>query len=203
MTVLSFPAINNPSQITWRLRGLTQTHESPFDGSTQTLRRPGEKWEASLAWERLKQSDFRILSAWLAQLGGMSGRFFYTPVQAPRQAIGTGTPVVNGSTQTGSTISIRGWAANAQAFKSGDYLSYPDAAGRHLLYVATSDVTATSGGIASVPVAPPVRRSVADGTAVEIIAPKAVFRLTDDAPAIVYSVGPFGSISFDIVEALV
>lgn len=203
MTILTFPAIINPSQVLWRLLSKTQVHESPFSGAMQTLRQPAERWAATLTWNRLTQSDWRLMSAFLAQLNGQAGRFYYGPVHAPRLATGSGTPAINGSVQTGSTISIDGWGASAQAFKAGDYFSYNDANGRPMLYIVTADISATGAGVANVPVAPQVRRSVADGTAVEITSPVAVFRLASDDMGLTNSPGPWGSVSIDIIEALV
>lgn len=203
MTILTFPSINNPSQITWRLRANTQTQRSPWDGTTQTLRLPGERWEATLVWETLKEDDWRLLSAFIAQLGGMAGRFYYGPVHSPRRATGTGTPLVNGSIQTGTAISIKGWDASAQAFKAGDFFSVNDSNGRPLLYQATTDSAATNLGVASVSVAPPVRRSVADNTAVAITSPVAVFMLASTDAGITHRPGPFGGTTLEIAEALV
>lgn len=203
MTILTFPSIINPSQVAWRLVNKTQVHESPFSGAMQTLRQPAERWAATLTWNRLTQTDWRAMSAFLAQLNGQAGRFYYGPVHAPRMATGTGTPAINGSVQSGSAVSIDGWAASAEAFKRGDYLSYNDADGRPMLYIVTADISATGAGVANVPVAPQVRRSVADGTTVEIDNPLAVFRLASDDVGLINTPGPWGSVSIDIIEALV
>ena len=203
MTILTFPAINYPSQLTWRLIANTQTHRSPFDGSTQTLRMAGERWAATLTWETLKEDDWRLLTAFVSRLGGMSGRFYYGPYHAERRATGTGTPLINDSIQTGGAISVKGWDASAQAFKAGDFLSYNDANGRPLLHQVTADSTASGAGVATVSIAPPVRRSVADNTPVEFAAPVAVFMLGGDDFSTTFRPGRFGATTLEIVEALV
>lgn len=203
MTILTFPAINAPSAFTWALRGRTQVQESPLDGSTQTLRLPGAAWTASLSWQTLPAAQWRLLSAFLSQLGGRAGRFTYGPTHHARQAAGTGTVVVDGAGQSGSALNLRGWAANAAAFKAGDYLSFADVLGRQCLHQATADCTADASGFASVAIAPPLRRAAADGEAVEITAPLGVFRLVADDPALSIRPPLFGAIQFDIVEALV
>lgn len=202
MTVYSFPSIKRPSSMTWRPIANTQTQRSPFDGTMQTLRQPGERWAATVSWETLSATEARVLSSFLTKLGGRAGRFTFSPFHAPRQATGTGTPLINGS-QSGSSISIDGWANGAQAFKDGDFFSVLDSNSRPLLYQVTADVTANGSGVATVPVAPPVRRSVPDNTAVEITTPLAVFMLTEDDVGVSIRPPLLGSFSFDIIEALV
>jgi hypothetical protein len=204
MTSIVFPAIPAPSSASWRLRATTQTHTSPFDGTTQTLALPAARWEASLAWQTLTVAQYRTLSAWLAGLQGQAGRFRFGPYQShlSRLAVGGGVPVVNGAGQSGATLSIRGFAANADAFRAGDFLSYLDTSGRARLHQVTADVTASAGGIAAVSITPPIRRAGADGVAVEIAAPFGFFRMTEDAQDIAVRPGPFASVSLEMTEAL-
>lgn len=203
MTILTFPSILAPSGVSWRLRALTQTQESPFDGTAQTLALPGARWEASLTWQTLRPGHARLLEAFLSSLQGRAGRFTFGPVHGPRQASGTGTPVVNGAGQTGATLSTRGWAASAQAFLAGDWLSYTDTTGRRRLHQVTANSTADGSGVASFAVAPPIRRAGADGAAVEVSAPLGVFRLASDDATISVRPPLLGSVTLEIVEALV
>ena len=204
MAIVAFPAISAPQEVTWQLRAQTQQHVSPFNGSTQTLAMPGGVWTSTLTWRAMGEQDRRVMEGWLAGLRGAAGRFTLRPYHAPRRATGTGTPVMNGSIQTGTSISIKGWAASAQAFKAGDFLSYLDDNGRSLLHIVTADSNATGGGFASVSISPPVRRIVPDGRAIEIAAPVGVFRLaTDDEGQMVTVFPPVGAVTINVVEALV
>lgn len=201
---VSFPAILTPAEVAWRLRGRTQTHTSPLDGTTQTLAMPGARWEASLSWPAMTRDDTRALEAFLAQMRGMQGRFFYGPVHAPRRATGGGSPVINGASQSGATLSIRGFTNSSQAFRVGDWLSYTDTTGRARLHQVTADVNANGSGVAAVPIAPPIRRAGADGAAVNVAAPVGVFMLADDAGGEIRVRAPLlGSAALQIVEALV
>jgi hypothetical protein len=201
---VAFPSILSPGEVAWKLRGRTQTQTSPLDGTTQTLALPGSRWEASLFWPAMTRDDSRALEAFLAQMRGMQGRFFYGPTHAPRRATGGGTPVINGANQSGATLSIRGFTASSQAFRVGDWLSYTDTTGRTRLHQVTADVNANGSGVASVPIAPPIRRAGADGAAVNVSAPVGVFMLADDATGEIRVRPPLlGSASLQIVEALV
>ncbi len=207
MAILDFPTLSRrPSEVTWKLKARTQTHESPLDGSTQTLALPGARWEAAITWNTLESSDRRILEAFLAQLGGQAGRFYLGPGwHAPRRATGTGTPLINGA-QSVSTINMDGWAAGAEAFKTGDYFCVftGGSPSRALLYIVTADATADGGGAVAVSVAPPVRTSVADNSPVYLDWPVATMRLADDDQGSVTVRPPMrGSFTISIVEALV
>jgi hypothetical protein len=391
MTSIVFPSILQPSDASWGLRGLTQRHVSPLDGTEQTLEMPGARWSASLSWRTLSSADSRTLSAWLNALRGSAGRFRFGPYSAVTQRLGAGaatrtnwlnngqfsgasvgvlptgwefaagagvtmaiagtgtdgngtyvdvtfsgtpstatvgifritaastpaaasgqvwtasaklqtqgtvtnisfcragcydvtsgpaysisslgselasalsspttvqvtrtlanvrvgmgidvrtagsgspialtlriwtpqlerrasasayiattsgpasaadTVLVNGASQSGSTLSTRAWAPAVEAMKAGDFLSYTDTGGRARLHQATADVTSTEAGVAAIPITPPIRRAGADGATVEIAAPYGFFRLADDMVPIAVRPGVFGSVSFGIEEAL-
>lgn len=109
MTILTFPSIRRPSSMSWALKAPTQTHVSPFNGATQTLRLPAERWAASVSWPTLSDPDRRVLEAFVAQLGGRAGRFYYGPTHAPRRATGTGrerTNWLSNSEWVGAAINV-------------------------------------------------------------------------------------------------
>jgi hypothetical protein len=170
-----------PSGITWRLSALTQIHTSPLDGSTQTLRLPGARWVVSMSWETMPEADWRAIDAFVSWLGGRAGRFTLRPMHAPRRGLGGGAPVIHGGGQTGETLMTRGWPPNQQVLLAGDFLSYPDAAGRPMLHkVATWVVNSGPDGVAGIQISPPIRRPGGDGVALEVNAPFGLFRLASD-----------------------
>lgn len=203
MTVLTFPAIRRPSEASERLIGLTQTHESPFDGTMQTLEMPGARWEFTITWQTLSSDDRREMAAFLARLRGRAGRFTYGPFWSPRRATGGGTPVINGAGQSGEVLSTTGWAANAQVMRAGDWLSYVDTAGRRRLHQVVADATANASGVAALTISPPIRRAGADLAAVEIAAPIGTFMLPqDEAPGLNIRAPSLGQVTITMREAL-
>lgn len=203
MTVLTFPAIRRPSEASERLLGLTQTHESPFDGTMQTLEMPGARWEFTITWQTLSSDDRREMAAFLARLRGRAGRFTYGPFWSPRRATGGGTPVINGAGQSGEVLSTTGWAANAQVMRAGDWLSYVDTAGRRRLHQVVADATANASGVAALTISPPIRRAGADLAAVEIAAPIGTFMLPqDEAPGLNIRAPSLGQVTITMREAL-
>jgi len=204
MPVLTFPTIRRPSEAAEKLIGLTQTHESPFDGTMQTLEMPGARWEFTVTWQTLSPDDRRELSAFLARLRGRAGRFTYGPIWSPRRATGGGVPVINGAGQSGEVLSTIGWTANAQAMRAGDWLSYVDLGGRQRLHQVVADASANPSGIAALTISPPIRRAGSNGAAVEIAAPVGAFMLPqDEAPGLNIRPPSFGQVTITMREALV
>lgn len=205
MTLLAFPTIRGVSRAAYRLRGNTQSHRSPLDGTVQTLEMPGAVWELTVSWETLEAADTRRLAAFLASLRGGAGRFLYSPAAwAPRRALGAGTPVVAGAGQAGLLLATTGWAPGAQVMLAGDWLSFDDTLGRRRLHMVTADVTANGSGTASLPITPPIRRAPADGAAVEVLAPAGVFRLpSDEAPEMTIRPPMLGAVTLTMLEALI
>ena len=204
MPVLTFPTIRRPSEAAEKLIGLTQTHESPFDGSMQTLEMPGARWEFTVTWQTLSPDDRRELSAFLARLRGRAGRFTYGPIWSPRRAAGGGVPVINGAGQSGEVLSTGGWTANAQAMRAGDWLSYVDLGGRQRLHQVVVNASANASGIAALTISPPIRRAGSNGAAVEIAAPIGAFMLPqDEAPGVNIRPPSFGQVTITMREALI
>ena len=65
----------------------------------------------------------------------------------------TGTPLVNGASQTGNSIITDGWAASEIVLKAGDIIKY---AGINIVYDVPADVTSDGSGNATIPINPPI-----------------------------------------------
>lgn len=205
MTILTFPTIRRPSGASYRLRGNTQSHRSPLDGTEQTLEMPGAVWELTASWESLGTDDQRVLAAFLADLRGGAGRFTYSPaVWAPRRATGGGTPLVNGGGQSGKQLATDGWASGVQVARAGDWLSFDDTSGRRRLHMVTADAMSDASGQATLSISPPIRRSPLNDAALDVTTPSGVFRLpSDDAPEMSIRPPMLGALTLTMVEALV
>lgn len=204
MPTLNFPTgIYAPASATWRLRSNTQTFRSPLDGTVQTIELPGAVWAASLSWPVLPVAQWRAMQAWLAQLRGSSGRFYYGPPHATaRQATGTiGTPLVNGGSQTGATLNVDGFGASQSVFLAGDFIAYDTAVGRSL-HVITANATSNGSGQAALAIEPPIRVSPADNAAIIHSSPTCVMRLADDGVGgMDIRPGAIASLSLELIEA--
>jgi hypothetical protein len=110
----------------------------------------------------------------------------------------TGTVLVNGSGQAGSTLNIDGAAAN-YAFKDGQFFSVVTG-GVHHLYHVTADVTANSSGIAALPIFPPLRVQHLDNDVCNFASPMIEGFLMGDQRQWELALGNFGNASFEIHE---
>lgn len=203
MPILSWPPLRNPNSARLALIANTQSGgRSPFDGTEQTLELPGSRWSAELRWQNLPEGQWRIMQAFIASLGGRAGRFYYSPMHMPRRGTRTGSITVSGAGQTGRTLVTAGWTGSGLALATGDILGWIDPAGRAVFHMVTADSTPDAFGVASVAIAPPLRRSPTDATAINLGSPGAVWRLTDDAVGVEYERGVMGAAVLNIEEAI-
>lgn len=185
MTILTFPTLTRtPSGASFRLRGNSQTHRSPLDGTTQTLEMPGSAWELTVTWESLQEADWRSLGAFLSRLRGRAGRFTFSPIIfAPRRGVATGSPLFSTAPSTGETFQTNSWTpSSGTTMAVGDWLSYTDVGGRTRLHLTTEAFVANGSGVSAHRVTPILRAAPIVGQPMEIIAPVGVFMLVDDAP---------------------
>lgn len=183
MTVLAWPVdLPEPRTAEFWLRTNTQQHVSPLNRDVQTLELAGSMWCSEIVMPPLDEDAWRSLSAFLAQLGGPAGRFYYGPPWPARTARGAagGTPLVAGGSQTGRALATDGWTPSVQALRKGDYFAFDNAAGGRELKLITADVSANGSGAATLAFGPPIRSSPLDNAAVIVAAPTCIMRLADD-----------------------
>jgi hypothetical protein len=125
----------------------------------------------------MQQDNLRTFSAFLAQLRGRSGRFYLYDHSLPTpRGVATGTPLVNGASQTGSTLITDGWTPSTTGImKAGDYVGFNDE-----LRILTADADSDVGGNATLSLDSPMRSSPANNAVITVIKPKAIMMLTQD-----------------------
>lgn len=173
MATLDWPAGLVPSKATWRLQSNTESFSSPLNRSTQTVERPGARWNVSLEFPPLKDPELGRLEAFLASLSGMAGRFTIWPHGRPGNS--AFSPLVNGTVTDFKALPTKSWPVSTLVLRAGDYLSVNGE-----LKMVTSDVTSDAGGLATVPVAPPFRRAPAANSAITLNKPRATMMLAAD-----------------------
>jgi len=180
MPILSFPALS-PSRADWRLIANSRVFSSPFNRSVQTLELAGAVWAASLDFALLSESQWRDLAAFVAELRGQAGRFYLAPPHAKNpKGVATGTPLVNGASQTGASLITDGWTASVTGIlKRGDFLAF-DSAGTRELHLVRTTANSDALGNATLAIEPPIRASPADNATVIVNSPACVMRLVDD-----------------------
>jgi len=174
MTISEFPTII-PNSCDWGLQANTQNSRSSLNGAVQTLALPGDIWTGTLTFTNLKDAEARVMRAFITSLRGQSGRFYLVPPSYTRAGIGTGTPLVKGVNQTGSSVVTDGWTANqTAAVCAGDYITINDE-----LKMVTVDGNTNSLGEVTISFVPPIRVSPADNEAISVVNPTGIFMLSD------------------------
>lgn len=161
-------AINMPTEPGFRasrfgLETHTQRFTSEFTNAQQRQLLSGARWKATFTLPKMKREQAAVWQAFLLQLkGGINTFYAYDPdARFPRGAA-TGTPLVAGGSQTGSSLNIDGATAGVTNWlRPGDYFSVN---GEYKM--VTSAVTTNGSGAATINFAPALRASPSDNTAI-------------------------------------
>jgi len=125
------------------------------------------RWLFQLEYVNLTRAQ---LAPFLALIAALRGQFntctftFPSSTLAAPQGSWAGTPVVDGASQTGHAINLRGFTVGAaNVVKAGDLLKFSAAK----VYMATADASADGAGkVAALPIEPALVASPADGESV-------------------------------------
>jgi len=175
------------------MQSMTQTHTSPLSGATRTIATPGTRWKFTGSWPNLWGTDRAAAEAFLAQLNGRAGRFYFSPPEYYYPKGTARTCTVNGGGQTGTILNV-----TMNAFTTllrGDFIEVNGELKR-----LTASTTADSGGGASLSFGPPLRDSPSSGSSVILTAPKATFMLMDDLAGVTVGPGGYADFTIDAVE---
>jgi hypothetical protein len=194
VTTYTFPAVT-PQSSSWGLESNTAVFGDPLKGTAQTLARPGAKWVATLTFNALDADDRATLQAFLVQLRGQENRAsLYDHSHTQRGALG-GTPLVNGASQTGTSLITDGWPNTTTVLKAGDRFTVNGE-----LKMVTSDVTSDGAGNATISFEPALRASPANDAPITTSNPTATFMLS--GPRVQWSNRPadFSGFTIEFIE---
>jgi hypothetical protein len=157
----------------------TQTFTSPLTKNVQRMLLGGARWAATYSLPAMTRDKAAAWKAFFDLLEGSANTFnaFDPDCKTPRGA-GTGTPLVNGGSQTGSALTIDGCTHGIVFLKAGDYFSVNGELKR-----MTSDATADGSGNATLNFKPALRNSPADNAAITVQKPTCTMILADDMQA--------------------
>jgi hypothetical protein len=155
----------------------TQQHISPLSRTTQRIELPGARWMANYTLAPTKRSELAAIQAFLIQLRGGANTFWgYDPAATSPRGTATGTPLVNGGSQVGTSLVTDGWTPNVTGIlKAGDYFQVGSE-----LKMLVGDVNSNGSGQATLLFEPPLRESPADNAAITVASASCVMRLVDD-----------------------
>lgn len=195
---ISMPSSPNLVTSRFGLETNTQSFTSPFTKSTQRVLLGGARWSLSGTLPAMHRSQAAVWQAFFLSLEGSAGTFYgFDPDAKSPRGTGSGTPLVNGSAQTGSSLITDGWAANQTVLRVGDYFTVNSE-----LKMVTANALTNGSGQVTISFKPALRNSPADNAVITIDNPTCIMALVDDLQAMweVNKNGIYQPKSFSAVE---
>ena len=181
---LTLPAnLADISAVTIRPRAVVSVSESPITLKQQVQSRPGDRWWIDVTLKIMDRATVEKWEAFFLKLNGMEGTFLIgDPGATSPRGTPTGTPVVDGASQTGKLLDIRGWTNSSTGnLLEGDYIHIGTGITQRLHKILTASVDADgSGDSADVDIWPRLRESPADGASITTSTAQGVFRLASN-----------------------
>lgn len=124
-------------------------------------------WRLRLSFPEFDKDQWGELFGFLLAHNGSEGSFFYAPPDlATPRGTATGSPVVDGGSQTGGSLDVTGCTADQAAFlKAGDVFTI---AGDFKVYMVTADAASNGSGEATLSIIPDLQASPASGAALTV-----------------------------------
>lgn len=176
---LSLPSVGGISSIDWRKDSSVVFQESPFSKKLKVYDYGGKRFSVMVEIAAMQQKDAKQWEAFFLSLNGPEGTFWLPPsVDAITNGIATGTPLVNGASQTGQELITDGWTASQTGIlKAGDWIQVGN-----YLYRILEDENSDGSGNATFDIWPNLRASPSDNDPIITTSPKGLFRLLSMPP---------------------
>lgn len=197
---LSLPTSIGRDSFTMRLQESVAVLRSPWTFATQIQEHTGQLWLLEASIPPCKRAQAAPWIAFIKALRGPVGTFLAgDPWAKAPQGLATGSPKVNGGSQTGQTLLTKGWTPSVTGIlKADDYIQIGQR-----LYSVTQDANSDGSGNATLEICPRIRESPADNTTIITTNTVGLFRLnTSEVPLYELDVDRLYSVSFTAVEAI-
>lgn len=175
---LAFPAAAAPALLKFRKVAAVSASTSPFTHEQQIYAHQGDRLECDVEFPIQSRAEANAVIGFLLALNGMEGTFLMGPRNAATAAgAATGTPLVNGGSQTGRSLITDGWSAGVTGILlAGDYIQLGSGSSARLHPIA-QDVNSNGSGQATLELGTRLRSSPSDNAAITVINPVGVWRL--------------------------
>jgi hypothetical protein len=200
---LALPTNKGLAKIRLTANNVVGVSQSPFTAKQQVYKYTGQFWEAEINLPPMKRADAEYWISFLLKLNGQYGTFLLgDPNGSTARGTATGTPLVNGGSQTGNELITDGWTNSITGIlKAGDYIQLGSGATAQL-YKVLDDVNSNGSGQATLTLWPDLRSAPADNAAITVSSPKGVFRLSSNQHAWDINEATFYGMTFAAREAL-
>lgn len=201
---LSLPASPALRSVRFGGSSVVAVPESPITLAQQIQSHPGQAWRAEVTLPPVKgRAEGAEWEAFLLSLNGREGSFLMGhPLAATARGVATGTPLVDGASQTGSSLATDGWTPSiAGILKKFDFIQLGSGATARLHAVLT-DADSDGAGAATLDIWPRLRESPADGAAVVVANTLGRWRMDSNEPDWDIGLAAFYGFSFSCSEDL-
>ena len=170
-----------------------------ISGRRQARQIGGQLWRMSVQYPPMTRAEFQPILAFLISQRGAYDTFQVRPtVHEDTSGSGSGSPTVNGASQTGRTVTTDNWPNSTTVMKAGDFVKF---AGHTKIYMLTGDVTSDGSGSASLTIEPALITSPADNEGVTYNDIPFTVSLDSDITEFSARSNGFYNYSVDFVEA--
>lgn len=172
---LTAPSTPKPQSVAFSQTNIVSVTRSPFTLVQQVQEFDGSGWLLSVNMPPMTRAEAAPWISFLTKLRGIRGTFYYGDTMlATPQGTAAGTPLVNGTSQTGFTLVTDGWDNSSAILLEGDLIQIDDS-----LYLITADATSDGSGNATLDIWPRLR-SHADNASIITSNTKGLWRLLSD-----------------------
>lgn len=199
---LTLPSTPGFSRLVLKTQNVVGLSASPFTGQQNTYLHPGEWWMVEATLPPMTRAAAEEWISFLLSLRGQSGTFLFgATVFGTARGVATGTPLVKGAAQTGTSLITDGWTHNVTGIlKAGDFIQLGTTSTSRL-HKNLKDVNSDNDGDATLDLYPRLRASPTDDSTIVVSSPKGVFRLASNNVEVdVDSAQVFG-LGFSAIEA--
>ena len=198
MSVGALPTVQTPAQVVLRSGQPTRVSLS-HSLKRQARTRGAQRWAMRLSYAPMQRAVFMQFFAFLMGQRGQADTFTVKlPGHNTPQGTWLGAAVVDGASQTGRLLNLRGLTASqAAAVKAGDLFTI---AGQTKVYMATADAASDGAGKAAVTIEPALQVSPPDAAAVTSSNVAFTVALASDNLDTNLTPGIFYSLEIDLVE---
>ena len=162
MTPIQLPSYPGFLSSNFYLRANTFTFESPFSRTTQRIKSSPGLWMATYVLPAMDRETAGVWQAFFLKLEGQLNEFYaFDPENKKTIGTGAGDPLVNGASQTGSSLVTNGWSADQLVLAPGEYFEV----GGELKQV-TDNIYSDGSGNATITFQPAIRTIPADGAGI-------------------------------------
>ncbi len=197
-------ATKSAARVQLRPLSVVGRHESPFTKQDEVQVWSGQRWEAVVTLPPMLRAGGG--SAWIAaltSLNGLEGTFLLGDTAwKTQQGVATGTPLVDGGSQTGYDLATKGWtSAVSGILKAGDWIQLGSGSTSRL-HMVMADANSNGSGKTTLTLWPALRSSPADGAAITLANPRGVFRLAGPIDWLLNEQAMLDGLSFTALEVL-